>query len=123
MLPEFVLAVLPYPDIDPVLFSFGPIAIRWYALAYITGLLLGWRYMLGMNRRYAKVMQDRDIDDLLVWVVIGVVLGGRVGYVLFYNSAYYIENPLSALAIWRGGMSFHGPTRRSRNERSRAARW
>ena len=108
MLIEPLLAVLPFPTIDPVIVQFGPIAIRWYGLAYVAGLILGWRYMHVMNRRYAQAMQPRDIDDLLFWMTLGVVLGGRLGSVLFYNLPYYIDNPLAVLAIWQGGMSFHG---------------
>ena len=102
------LAVLTFPQIDPVLLQLGPIAIRWYALAYIAGLLLGWRYMLVLNSRRAELTTTEVIDDLLVWAIIGVILGGRIGYVLFYNLPYYAANPLSALAVWQGGMSFHG---------------
>jgi len=102
------LAALAFPEIDPVLFSLGPLAIRWYALAYVVGLLLGWLYVRRLNAQWAKTMQREDIDDLLVWVTVGVLLGGRLGYVLFYNLPYYAGNPLAALAIWQGGMSFHG---------------
>jgi len=102
------LAALPFPEIDPVLIEIGPFAIRWYALAYVAGLVLGWRYMRRLNDRRAQIMQADDIDDFLTWATLGVILGGRLGYVLFYNFGYYIENPLQALAIWQGGMSFHG---------------
>lgn len=108
MLIESLLALLPFPQIDPVIFSIGPLAVRWYGLAYVAGLVLGWRYMHLLNRRYAKAMEPKDIDDLLFWMTIGVVLGGRLGSVLFYNLPYYIDNPLAAFAIWQGGMSFHG---------------
>lgn len=102
------LAVMAFPQIDPVLLQLGPIAIRWYALAYIAGLLLGWRYMLMLNKHRADLTSNEVIDDLLVWAIIGVILGGRLGYVLFYNLPYYAANPLNALAVWQGGMSFHG---------------
>jgi phosphatidylglycerol:prolipoprotein diacylglycerol transferase len=102
------LAALAFPQIDPVLVQLGPFAIRWYALAYIAGLLLGWRYMLRLNKRRAHLAASEVIDDLLVWTIVGVILGGRFGYVLFYNLPFYIENPLRALAVWQGGMSFHG---------------
>ena len=101
-------AVLPYPEIDPILFQIGPLAIRWYALAYLSGLLLGWRYVHLLNRRPPQVMQPAQIDDLLLWITLGVVLGGRFGYVLFYNFGFYLEHPLRAFEIWQGGMSFHG---------------
>jgi phosphatidylglycerol---prolipoprotein diacylglyceryl transferase len=103
-----MLAVIPYPNIDPVLIEIGPFAIRWYALAYIAGLLLGWRYCVGMARRPPPVLDAAQLDDFLVWVTLGVVLGGRIGYVLFYNLPYYSQHPLEALKIWTGGMSFHG---------------
>lgn len=106
--------VLPYPEIDPVLIAFGPVAIRWYALAYILGLVLGWRYVVALIRRPAlwgaagPPATRQDIDDLLLWAALGVVLGGRIGYVLFYNIDHYLDDPAAALAVWRGGMSFHG---------------
>lgn len=104
---------LPFPAIDPVAVSFGPFAIRWYALAYIAGLLGGWFLARKLTMRpgyWTGLKQPRplDIDDLIVWVALGVVLGGRIGYVLFYNFAAYLEDPSEILAIWRGGMSFHG---------------
>jgi len=102
------LAALAFPQIDPVLLQLGPFAIRWYALAYIAGLLLGWRYMLRLNARKSHLTTSEVIDDLLVWAIAGVILGGRLGYVLFYNLPYYAANPLQALAVWQGGMSLHG---------------
>jgi phosphatidylglycerol:prolipoprotein diacylglycerol transferase len=102
------MLVIPYPAIDPVLIEFGPFAIRWYALAYIAGLLIGWRYCLSLARRPPHVIDPAALDDFLVWVTLGVVLGGRIGYVLFYNLPFYSEHPLDALKIWTGGMSFHG---------------
>ncbi len=104
------MLTIPYPNIDPVLVEFGPFAIRWYALAYIAGLLLGWRYCVSMARRPPKVLEPAQLDDFLVWVTLGVVLGGRIGYVLFYNLPYYSHHPIEALKIWTGGMSFHGGT-------------
>jgi phosphatidylglycerol:prolipoprotein diacylglycerol transferase len=101
---------IPFPHIDPVaLHLFGSFGIRWYALAYLTGFLGGWFYAL----KLADLDQDRrpnrdDIDNLLPWLVMGVILGGRLGYVLFYNLEYYLTHPASMLLIWEGGMSFHG---------------
>lgn len=100
--------VIPYPRIDPILFEIGPLAIRWYALAYICGLLFGWRYVRALAKLPPQAVGVRDIDDFLVWATLGVVLGGRIGYVLFYRLDYYISNPLAILAVWQGGMSFHG---------------
>lgn len=102
------LLAIPYPSIDPIIFQVGPLAIRWYSLAYIGGLIFAWRYILHMAERSPDVASRKDVDDFLVWATLGVVLGGRIGYVLFYNFSYYIENPLLALQVWRGGMSFHG---------------
>jgi phosphatidylglycerol---prolipoprotein diacylglyceryl transferase len=102
------MLVIPYPTIDPVLISVGPLAIRWYALAYIAGLVLGWRYCLAIARRPPEVLRVQDIDDFLVWATLGVVLGGRTGYVLFYRPEYYFSEPSEIVALWHGGMSFHG---------------
>ena len=102
------MLTIPYPIIDPVIVSFGPFAIRWYALAYIAGLVIGWRYCLAIAKRPPQVARPQDIDDFLVWATIGVVLGGRIGYVLFYNFDRYLAEPLEALKLWHGGMSFHG---------------
>jgi phosphatidylglycerol:prolipoprotein diacylglycerol transferase len=102
------LFVIPFPAIDPVAVSIGPFAIRWYALAYIVGLLIGWRYCLGLAGRQPHLVARQDVDDFLVWATLGVVLGGRIGYVLFYKPGYYIYHPIEALYVWHGGMSFHG---------------
>ncbi len=99
---------IPFPAIDPVAISFGPFAIRWYALAYIAGLVIGWRYCLALADRPPHLVRRQDIDDFLVWATLGVVLGGRIGYVLFYNPGYYFAHPVQALYVWHGGMSFHG---------------
>jgi phosphatidylglycerol:prolipoprotein diacylglycerol transferase len=99
---------IAFPNIDPVLIEIGPFALRWYALAYIAGLILGWRYVRHLAKAPPQVASSNDVDDFLVWATVGVVLGGRVGYILFYNIEYYADNPLRALEIWRGGMSFHG---------------
>lgn len=105
--------VLPYPSFDPVLISIGPFAIRWYALAYIFGILLGWLYarilirsrsLWGKNPPLTVV----DYDDFILWVTLGIIVGGRVGYVFVYNPGYFAEHPLEALELWKGGMSFHG---------------
>ena len=102
------LFVIPFPAIDPVAVSLGPFAIRWYALAYIVGLIIGWRYCLMLADRPPNLVTRKDVDDFLVWATLGVVLGGRIGYVLFYNLRYYTEHPIQALYLWHGGMSFHG---------------
>jgi phosphatidylglycerol---prolipoprotein diacylglyceryl transferase len=107
------LLALPLPAIDPIAIAIGPFAVRWYALAYIAGLIGGWLYArrLVLNESLwgdLKRPTTNDLDDLIVWVALGVVLGGRVGYILFYNFEAYLADPLEILAIWRGGMSFHG---------------
>lgn len=107
------LLALPFPAIDPVAIAIGPITIKWYALAYIAGLIGGWYYARRLVMSdglwgVVKCPQVADIDDLVVWVALGVVLGGRIGYVLFYNLPMYISDPWEILAIRNGGMSFHG---------------
>ena len=102
------LFVIPFPAIDPVAIAVGPLAIRWYALAYIVGLLIGWRYCLYLADRPPRLVRRADIDDFLVWATLGVVLGGRIGYILFYHLGLYLQHPLQMFYIWQGGMSFHG---------------
>jgi phosphatidylglycerol---prolipoprotein diacylglyceryl transferase len=107
------LFVLPFPAIDPIIFQVGPFALRWYALAYIVGILLAWKYMrrLVLNDRLwdsAPRPTPLELDDFVVWGTLGIILGGRIGYVLLYNPAYYFAHPAEALAVWTGGMSFHG---------------
>jgi len=100
--------VIPYPEIDPVLVQLGPLAIRWYALAYIAGLVIGWQVIRRLCEQSPKVMTPVKIDDFLLWAALGVILGGRLGYVLFYKPGFYLANPLAILTLWEGGMSFHG---------------
>ena len=106
-----------FPEFDPILFQIGPIAIRWYALAYVAGILLGWRYAATLARRDHLWAPGRSpatpvqVDDLGLWVTLGVILGGRLGYVLFYGPLMdppIWSNPLDMFKIWEGGMSFHG---------------
>ncbi len=99
---------LIFPRIDPVMLHLGPISIRWYAVAYIVSLLLGWRLVRKLVRQSPVVATLDQVDDFLTWAVLGVVLGGRIGYVLFYNLPLYMAHPLGALEVWHGGMSFHG---------------
>ncbi len=103
-----MLPVLLFPQIDPVLVRLGPFAVRWYALAYIVALLIGWRVMRRIALRPPAVATELEVDDFLTWAILGVVLGGRIGYVLFYQPELYLSHPLAALQVWQGGMSFHG---------------
>ncbi len=100
--------VLPFPQIDPIAVEIGPLAIRWYALAYIAGILLGWRFAIHLAAQPPVFLTREAIDDFIVWVTLGIILGGRLGYVLFYKPGYYLFHPLEALYVWQGGMSFHG---------------
>jgi phosphatidylglycerol:prolipoprotein diacylglycerol transferase len=102
------LGALPFPTIDPVLVAIGPFAIRWYAIAYVAGILLGWRFVLALIARGNSAMTQKDADDFVVWTVLGVILGGRLGYVLFYQLDSYLSSPIEILYVWQGGMSFHG---------------
>ena len=99
---------LPFPDIDPVLISFGPFAVRWYSLAYIAGLVLGWRLIRHHAVKPAFNISPNKVNDFLIWATLGIILGGRIGYVLFYNFAYFAENPGKIFILWEGCMSFHG---------------
>ncbi len=106
--------IVDFPDLDPVAISLGAVQIRWYALAYLGGFLLGWWYAVQLVRRYFSkdkaggVVTKDHIDDFVSWAIIGVILGGRVGYALFYQWDYYSHNWVDILKIWQGGMSFHG---------------
>lgn len=107
------IAAIPFPQIDPVFFSIGPLPIRWYALAYMAGLIGGWLYARSIikNDRYWGATPRPGliaIDDLLVYAALGVILGGRIGYVLFYNLDFFLANPGKIIAVWEGGMAFHG---------------
>ncbi|MFG1396987.1 prolipoprotein diacylglyceryl transferase [Roseixanthobacter pseudopolyaromaticivorans] len=104
---------IPFPALDPVLIEIGPLAIRWYALAYIAGLLIGWqlaRWLVTRNALWGgrPPMKPVDLDDALFWATFGVIFGGRIGYVLFYNLPYFLAHPAEILMVWKGGMSFHG---------------
>lgn len=108
------MASLPFPNVDPILVQVGPLAVHWYGIGYIVGILFAWWYAkrLVTNTRLwpdgVLPMKPIDLDDFIVWAAVGVVLGGRTGYVLFYDLKRYIDHPFDILAIWQGGMSFHG---------------
>jgi phosphatidylglycerol:prolipoprotein diacylglycerol transferase len=105
---------VPFPNFDPVLLQIGPIAIRWYALAYVAGILLGWRYaaaLVSNPRLWARrgpIATTDQIGDLILWITLGIIVGGRLGHVLFYTPEIIWQDPLEILRVWRGGMSFHG---------------
>jgi len=110
--------MIQFPNISPELFSFNlfgmEFALRWYALAYLAGLVAGWRIIVMLARRPAlwpantSPIEPAKVEDLLTWVVVGTIIGGRLGFVLFYQPAYYFSNPMEILRIWQGGMAFHG---------------
>jgi len=109
-----LFSIMPFPDIDPVLISIGPLQIHWYGLAYVAGILIGWQYArrLARNaslwRNETPAITEAQLDDFLLWVAAGIVVGGRIGYILFYDLQSVLQNPIRALEIWNGGMSFHG---------------
>lgn len=96
-----------FPNINPIAFQVGPFAIHWYGLAYVVGILGWWQYSLWLTKRF-PAMSRQLIDDYLVWAVVGVIVGGRFGYIIFYNPSKYMANPLEVLQVWKGGMAFHG---------------
>ena len=100
--------MLEFPVIDPVAFHIGPLSARWYGIMYAVGFSLAWWLARRRAARPGSGWTALQVDDLITWAVVGVVLGGRIGYVLFYDLSYYLANPLESLSIWRGGMSFHG---------------
>ena len=105
---------MQFPNFDPVIFHIGPLAIRWYALAYVAGILLGWRYAVGLIRKprlwggQTPVANAEQIDDLILWITLGIIVGGRIGYILFYAPNLVWDDPLEIFQVWKGGMSFHG---------------
>ncbi|MES2984339.1 MAG: prolipoprotein diacylglyceryl transferase [Pseudomonadota bacterium] len=100
---------MTFPDISPIAFAIGPLVVRWYALAYVVGIVLAQLYIGWLNRRLpTPILTDKAREDLVLYGVLGIILGGRLGYVLFYNAGYYLHNPMDILMVWHGGMSFHG---------------
>ena len=105
--------LIAFPVFNPIAISIGPIAIRWYALAYIGGIVLGWIYARALIKNDGlwagrSPITPLQLDDFILWVTIGIIVGGRTGYVLFYNLPFFIAHPAEILELWKGGMSFHG---------------
>ena len=105
---EFLHSAITLPEFNTFAIQFGDVGIRWYALAYIAGLLIGFYLLRQESRLPGSVMTLEQTDRLLNYLLIGIILGGRLGYVFFYNASFYLSNPLSILRLWEGGMSFHG---------------
>lgn len=97
-----------FPEFDPVALQIGPVAIRWYALSYIAGILLAWRYCIWFAQKPPQRVTRNQLDDLMFWATMGIILGGRLGQVLLWEPGYYLAHPLEILKIWEGGMAFHG---------------
>jgi len=108
------LMAIPFPEIDPVALELGPLQVRWYGLAYLVGLTLGWLYMRrllsqpGLWRSDTPPMKPTQADDFLLWATLGTVVGGRLGFVILYEPSIFIEDPARVFAVWEGGMAFHG---------------
>jgi phosphatidylglycerol:prolipoprotein diacylglycerol transferase len=105
--------LIAFPVFDPIAISIGPIAIRWYALAYIAGIVLGWIYARSLLKNEKlwdgpPPLSLAQLDDFILWVTVGIIVGGRTGYVLFYNLPFFIQHPAEIFELWKGGMSFHG---------------
>lgn len=100
--------MLEFPNINPIIISFGPLAISWYSLSYVVGIILGWHYIIKLIEKKYTPLKKQHIDDFITWVIIGIIIGGRLGYVLFYDPQKYLSNPIEILKTYEGGMSFHG---------------
>ena len=100
--------ILIKPSIDPVILSIGIFDIRWYSLAYIAGFIIGSIIIKYLNKKLLNILSNKQIDSFFIWSILGVIIGGRVGYVLFYQTSYFFTDPILILKIWMGGMSFHG---------------
>lgn len=98
---------MPFPSIDPIAFHLGPLAVHWYGLAYVAGILGWWQYSLYLTNKF-PLIDRKMVDDYLAWAIIGVIVGGRLGYVFFYNPQKYMTNPIEIFQVWKGGMAFHG---------------
>ena len=100
--------MLTFPQIDPVMIHLGPLAIHWYGVAYVVGLLVGWQYAIWLAKRFAPTITKFQIDDFMMWALAGIIMGGRLGHILFFELDRYLTHPLEIFMTWKGGMSFHG---------------
>lgn len=99
---------LPFPQIDPVLLQLGPVKIHWYGVAYVLGIIIGWQWAVSLAKRFHTGFEKIDIDDAIMWILGGIVIGGRLGHILFYDLFRYLQAPWEIIMVWKGGMSFHG---------------
>ncbi len=97
-----------FPNFNPIAFEIGPVVVRWYALAYIAGIVLAWRYVLWLTAKPPKLLTRDNVDDLVSWCTIGIIVGGRLGQVLLWEPSYYFAHPVEIVMVWKGGMAFHG---------------
>ncbi len=102
------MLVLPFLNFDPVLLQLGPLKVHWYGLAYAAGIILGWKYALYLAKKYVPAVLPNHLDTFVTWAVVSIVIGGRLGHVVFYDLGHYINHPAEILMTWKGGMSFHG---------------
>tara|TARA_Y100000590_G_scaffold469993_1_gene661181 strand:+ start:2470 stop:3300 length:831 start_codon:yes stop_codon:yes gene_type:complete len=108
-----IFLTIPFPNISPEILSFdffslGQISIKWYGLSYVLGIFLGWLCVVKLNKNNEATLSKKNFDDLIVWIALGTIIGGRLGYIFIYNPSYFFANPIEIFAIWSGGMSFHG---------------
>ncbi len=99
---------LAYPNISPVIFELGPFALRWYSMAYLIGILAGWWLVSLRAKKYALPLTKQNLEDIAFYMTLGIILGGRIGYILFYGREHFLANPIEVFELWHGGMSFHG---------------
>ena len=100
--------MLEFPDVNPIIISFGPLAVSWYSLSYVAGIIIGWQYLVNLSNKKYTLLEKNHIDDFVSWMIISVIIGGRLGYVIFYDPVKYFSNPIEILKTYEGGMSFHG---------------
>lgn len=100
--------MLTFPQIDPVLFHIGPLAVHWYGISYVVSILLAWQYAIWISKHFNLTITKQQVDDFLMWALGGIVIGGRLGHILFFELDRYLSNPLEIFMTWKGGMSFHG---------------